>query len=197
MSRGHHSKVEFGRCFIPPRRRNSRTRSSLACRIRGISSTSSRKSVPRSASSKTPRFWARASVNAAFFVAEQLAFQQSGGVAVYGDQRLGPPERLKPVRSQGVAMAHSSFRWEPFHSSRRGCVLDVARHRPAAGGFKSVIDRGRRATSASENANLADPQTVIPRRDRPRVNPRCDRRRAEHLAGLVQKPSRDREEKTI
>ena len=52
--------------------------------------------MPRSASSKMPRFWARASSECALLVAEQLAFQQCGGNgrAVHGDERLGLPQAL-------------------------------------------------------------------------------------------------------
>ncbi len=67
---------------VPPRRSNScscRARSSLGCSSSGISPTSSRNSVPLLASSKRPTFCAMAPVNAPFLVAEQLAFQQSGG----------------------------------------------------------------------------------------------------------------------
>ena len=52
---------------VPPRRRNvfsSRNRSSFAWNVGTVSATSSRKTVPSSACSKSPRFCWRASVNA-------------------------------------------------------------------------------------------------------------------------------------
>jgi len=113
---------------VPPTRRKvmfSRTFSSLTCRFTGISPTSSRKSVPPLASSRSPAFCARASVKAPFSWPKSSLSSSSRGMAAQlisrngftarGDWRwiklamICLPVPLSPVMSTDVESLPATF----------------------------------------------------------------------------------------